>query len=96
MTEYLSDMGINMSAKSSYHLQGNGQSERFNGIIWKTVQLLLHLHNLDISNWETMLSTALHSIRSLWNTSTNFTPQKRFLIIKGGHARVEGRYSLAG
>ena len=64
MRKYLSDMGINMTATTPYHPKGNGQCEHFNGIIWKTVRLLLHSHKLDISNWETMLPTALHSIRS--------------------------------
>ena len=70
-------MGINLSTTTPYHPQGNGQPERFNGNIWKTVRLLLHSHNLDISNWEEMLPIALHSIRSLLNTSTNCTPHVR-------------------
>lgn len=78
MRKYFSDMGINMSATTPYHPQGNGQCERFNGTIWKTVRLLLHSHKMDMSNWETMLPTALHSIRSLLNTSTNCTPYESF------------------
>ena len=71
-------MGINMSGTTPYHPQGNGQCKCFNGIIWKTVRLLLHSNKLDISNWETMLRLALHSIRSLLNTTTNCTPHERF------------------
>ena len=37
----------------------------------------MHSHKLDISNWEEMLATALHSIRSLLNTSTYCTPHER-------------------
>ena len=37
----------------------------------------MHSHKLDISNWDEMLPTALHSIRSLLNTSTNCTPHER-------------------
>ena len=71
-------MGINMISTVPYHPIGNGQCERFNGIIWKTVRLLLHSHKQDISNWESMQPTALHSIRSLLNTTTNSTPHERF------------------
>ena len=78
MRKYLSDMGINMTSTTPYHPIGNGQCERYNGIIWKTVRLLLHSHKQDISNWESMLPTALHSIRSLLNTTTNCTPHERF------------------
>ena len=52
MSKYLSDMGINMTGTTPYHHKGNGQCERFNGIIWKTVRLLLHSHKLDIFNWK--------------------------------------------
>ena len=37
----------------------------------------MHSHTLDISNWEEMLPTALHSIRSLLNISTNCTLHER-------------------
>ena len=77
MRRYLNEMGINISTTTPYHPQGNGQCERFNNTIWKTVRLLMHSHKLDISNWEEMLPTALHSIRSLLNTSTNCTPHER-------------------
>ena len=77
MRRYLNEMGINISTTTPYHPQGNGQCEKFNGTIWKTVRLLMHSHKLDISNWEEMLPTALHSIRSLLNTSTNCTPHER-------------------
>ena len=40
--------------------------------------MLLHSLKQDISNWESMLPTALHSIRSLLNSTTNCTPHERF------------------
>ena len=64
MKKYLNDIGTNLSTTTPYHPQGNGQCERFNGTIWKTVRLLLHSHDMEISNWEVMLPTALHSISS--------------------------------
>ena len=63
MKYYLNTMGINSSNTTPYHPQGNGQCERYNGIIWKTVRLYAHSHKLDISDWEEILPKALHSIR---------------------------------
>ncbi len=82
MRSYLNDLGINLSKTTPYHPQGNDQCERFNEIIWKTVRLFIHSHKLDISNWEEILPTALHSIRSLLNTSTNCTPHERFFAFQ--------------
>ena len=59
MRRYSNEMGINISTTTPHHQQGNGQCERFNGTIWKTVRLLMHSHKLDISNWKEMLPTAL-------------------------------------
>ncbi|XP_041366948.1 uncharacterized protein LOC121381669 [Gigantopelta aegis] len=75
---YLSEKGIATSRTTPYHPNGNGQVERFNGIIWKSIRLGLKSHNLPDSNWEVMVPEALHSIRSLLSTSTNTTPHERF------------------
>ena len=61
-----------------YHHTCNSQVERYNGIIWKTLCLTLKSANLLDSQWEHVLSNALHSIRSLLTTSTNSTPHERF------------------
>ncbi|XP_054267039.1 uncharacterized protein LOC128989193 [Macrosteles quadrilineatus] len=60
-----------------YNPRGNGQAERYNGIIWKTVNLALKTHSLHVSQWEKVLEEALHSIRSLLCTGTNATPHER-------------------
>ncbi|CAM1315303.1 Uncharacterised protein r2_g2557 [Pycnogonum litorale] len=65
------------SRTTPFHPTGNSQCERFNGIIWKTVQLALFSRYLKIEQWETVLPIALHSIRSLVCTSTNETPHER-------------------
>ena len=78
LKEYLSQRGIATSKSSPYHPIGNGQVERYNGIIWKTVRLSLKSNNLPDSQWEVVLPDALHSIRSLLSTSTNTTPHERF------------------
>ena len=69
--------GIAASNTTPYHPQGNGQCERYNGVIWKTVQLALRSKGLSINCWEDVLTDALHSIRSLLCTSTNCTPHER-------------------
>lgn len=74
---FLTSNGIATSRTTAFNPQGNGQVERYNGIIWKTVQLALGTSNLAINNWEKVLPSALHSIRSLLCTSTNATPHER-------------------
>ena len=88
MRRYVDEMGTNISTTTPYHPQGSGQCERsyIYKSIWKTVRLLMHSHKLDISNWEEMLPTALHSIRSLLNTSTNCTPHERIFNYQRGRA----------
>ena len=75
---YLSQKGIATSKTTPYHPIGNGQCERYNGIIWKSIRLHLKSHNLHENQWELALVEALHSIRSLLCTSTNTTPHERF------------------
>ena len=78
LKQYLSQRGIATSKSTPYHPIGNGQVERYNGIIWKTVRLSLKSKNLRDTQWEVVLPDALHSIRSLLSTSTNTTPHERF------------------
>ena len=75
--EYLTNLGIATSRTTPYHPQGNGQCERYNGIIWKHTLLALASRNLRESQWETVLPEVLHSIRSLLCTATNATPHER-------------------
>ena len=56
---------------------GNGQVERYNGVIWKTISLCLRSKGLKINQWELALPDALHSLRSLLCTATNCTPHDR-------------------
>ena len=74
---FLHSRGIATSRTTAFNPQGNGQVERYNGIIWQTVNLALRSKNLSIANWEKMLDVALHCIRSLLSTSTNCTPHER-------------------
>ncbi|XP_047137392.1 uncharacterized protein LOC124813900 [Hydra vulgaris] len=68
---------IATSNSTPYHPISNGQVERYNGLIWKNICLALKTHNLDVRNWEIVLSDALHSLRSLLSTATNCTPHER-------------------
>ena len=78
LNDYLLSLGVPCSNSSVYNPRGNGQVERYNGIIWKGIQLKLHSQNLPIENWESALPSVLHSIRTLISTSTNETPHERF------------------
>ena len=73
----LNARGVATSRTSVYNHKGNGQAERYNGIIWKTINLALKSNKLHVSQWESVITDALHSIRSLLCTSTNSTPHER-------------------
>lgn len=78
LKEYQSQRGTAKSKSTPYHPIGNGQVERYNGIIWKAVRLAVKSANLPDSKQKLVLPDALHSIRSLLCTSTNTTPHERF------------------
>ena len=74
---YLHSLGTATSHTTPYNPRGNGQAERFNGTIWKAVTLALKTRNLKITEWESVLDMALHSVRSLLCTAINSTPHER-------------------
>ena len=69
LISFLTNCGIACSKSSIYNAQGNGQCERYNGVIWNMVKLALKSRKLDICQWECVLDGALHSIRSLLCTA---------------------------
>ena len=75
--EYLHGRSIATSRTSRYNPMGNGQAERYNGTVWKSITLALKSRNLPTSAWEVVLPDVLHSIRSLLCTSINCTPHER-------------------
>ncbi|KAG8173283.1 hypothetical protein JTE90_009856 [Oedothorax gibbosus] len=77
LKSFLTSSGVATSRTTAYNPQGNGQVERYNGIVWKTVLLALNSKGLGTERWEETLQPALHSIRSLLCTSTNATPHER-------------------
>ena len=77
LMSFLYSKGIATSRTTPYNPQSNGQVERLNASLWKTVTLALNFRNLSIEHWESVLNDSLHSIRSLLNTVTNCTPHER-------------------
>ena len=77
LKEFLTVKGVSTSRTTPYNPEGNGQVERYNGIIWRTIRLAAESKKLPIHQWEQVLPDALHSIRSLLCTSTNETPHER-------------------
>ncbi|XP_052754766.1 uncharacterized protein LOC128201532 [Galleria mellonella] len=77
--DFLLRNNIACSRTTPYNPEGNGQVERLNGTLWRTIQLSLRSKNLDIRYWEQVLPLALHSIRSLLCTATNATPHDKLL-----------------
>ena len=80
LKEWLHGKGIPTSRSTRYNCKGNGQVERFNGVIWKSVLMGLRVKNLPISLWETVLCDVLYSLRSLLCTATNCTPHERMFL----------------
>lgn len=77
LKSFLTQNGIATSRTTPYNPRGNGQCERYNGIIWKTVMLALKTRNMNTNQWEIVIDSALHAIRSLLCTATNETPHER-------------------
>lgn len=77
LKNWLHSKNVATSRTSPYNPRGNGQCERYNATIWKSITLACKSRNLDIKFWETVLPDALHSIRSLLCTATNTTPHER-------------------
>ncbi|GFS55175.1 putative retrovirus-related pol polyprotein from transposon opus [Trichonephila clavipes] len=77
LKSFLTSQGIATSRTTPYNPAGNGQVERYNVIIWKTIQLALRSNSMKTEQWEGVIQTALHSIRSLLCTATNATPHER-------------------
>ena len=75
--EFISNKGISSIRMTSYNPQGNGQVEKYNGIIWKIITAALISRGLPSKYWQVVLPDALHSIRSLLCTATNETPHER-------------------
>ena len=79
LKRWLYGKGIPTSRSTRCNPKGNGQVERFSGVIWKSVLLWLRVKNLPTFHWETVLCV-LHSLQSLLCTATNCTPYERMFL----------------
>lgn len=77
LKDFLHSRGVATSRTTAYNPCGNGQVERYNGIIWQTISLALTSRELPITHWEDVLCDSLHCVRSLLSTATNQTPHER-------------------
>ncbi|KAG5869480.1 hypothetical protein JTB14_028576 [Gonioctena quinquepunctata] len=68
------------SRTTAQNPQQNGQCDRYNSIIWNTVQLALKSRNLKMNEWEPISQETLNTIRSFICTATNWTPHERMFI----------------
>ena len=82
LTDFFINHGIAFSNSSRYNPQGNGQVERYNGVIWKSIELALYSEKLDKTLWEHVLPVVLHSLRTLLCTATNQTPHERLFSFR--------------
>ena len=74
---FLHSNGVATSNTTPYNPEGNGQTERYNGVLWKSILLALKTRGLPVQCWEEVLPQALHANRSLLCTATNATPHER-------------------
>ena len=63
--EFMEKWNVAKSRTTPWNPAGNGQCERFNGIIWKTVELRLRENEKPIEQWEGEVAKALANIREL-------------------------------
>ena len=76
LKSFLHSKGVASSRTTAYNPRGNGQVERLNGSLWKTINLALKSQGLPVNLWENVLLDSLHSMRSLLCTETNTTPHE--------------------
>jgi len=69
---FLNSWNILKSRTTPYHPQGNGQVERMNGTLWKTLQLRLLQNKKAPNEWESELPFALSNIRLFPSRSLSY------------------------
>ena len=91
---FLRDKGVATSRATSYNPEGNGQVERYNGVIWKALTMCLKSNNLPVARWQDVLPDVLHSARSLLSTATKAVRDYEFKVAKrsGGEKQKWDNY----
>jgi len=69
---FLSRWNVAKSRTTPYHPEGNGQCERFNGLLWRTIQLRLAEEGKPQNQWAEELHKALMNIRALPSRALGF------------------------
>ena len=64
-------MGVQKIQTSPYHLQTNGQCERFNSTL---INMLGTLPKEKKSEWKNHIGTLVHAYNCTWNSATGFSP----------------------
>jgi len=71
---------VRKSRTTPYHPAGNGQVERFNGIIWKTLKLRLAEKGCSENRWAEEMHFALMNIRALSSRAIGYqSPHNQFM-----------------
>ena len=82
LKQYLLSKNVATSRSTPYNPQCNGQVEKLNDTLWRSITMALQSRGLPQSNWQDVLPDALHSIRSLLCTATNTTPHERLFLFQ--------------
>ncbi|KAJ8880830.1 hypothetical protein PR048_017301 [Dryococelus australis] len=77
LKEFSFKQNIATNHSTLHNPRGNGQAERYVGIIWKTIKLTLKSRAFSISCSEQVIDDAPHLIRSLLCTAINCTPHEQ-------------------
>ena len=86
---FLERWNVRKTRTTPYNPAGNGQCERVNGIIWRTVKLRLKQSSKPIVLWDEELPAALMNIRSLRSRAIGVeSPHNRFLDSAGDHHSI--------
>jgi len=74
--------GIHKSRTSPYNPQGNGQCERYNGVLWRSIECILEEQRLPKGAWNKVLPEALASMRILPCQATKSSPHDLFFAFE--------------
>ena len=77
LKSWLQSKNIATSKMTPYNPMGNGQCEKYNGVIWKAITLAYRSQGLELKHWKSVLPDSLHSFRSSLSTATYEKPDER-------------------